>query len=130
MRIRFKFIVFCIVGSLATLSDFLFFNLFYFLKLGFVGSITLAWIISMTFNFTINRNFTFSANGISIKGQIPRWLTLYFVAFLLRLFIGKGVLYYLGDTPLNANIAFLSGLAISVPLSFFGSLFWVFRKNL
>src|SRR3989344_4209167 len=126
MRHRFKFLVFCIIGTLATLSDFLFFNLFYFFELGFVVSITLAWIISMTFNFTINRNITFSARKFSIKGQIPRWLTLYAVAFLSRVIIGKSVLYFLGDTPLNANIAFLSGLIVSVPLSFFGSLFWVF----
>ena len=123
-----KFIIFCFVGGLSFVIDWLFFNLFYFLTLGFVISITLSWIVSMIFNFVVNRNVTFSARGASVRRQMFRWLTVYTIAFLARIGMGKGILRILGESTLNANIAFFSGLALSIPISFLGSLLWAFRK--
>jgi putative flippase GtrA len=42
--------------------------------------------------------------------------------------VGKGVLLLLNDSLLSANIAAIAGLAVSIPISFLGSMLWVFKK--
>ncbi len=128
-RKRHKFISFIIVGAGAFAIDWGFFNLFYFFNLDFSIALFFSWIISMTFNFILNRNVTFSARESSLVEQLVKWLTLHLVGFLCRLGIGQVVLIVAGETTLNANIAFIGGLIVSTPIIFFGSLFWAFRKN-
>ena len=124
-----KFALFSLVGLGAFLLDWLFFNLFYGLGLTFILSLSLGWIISMFFNFMINRNITFSARGFSIKKQAIRWILVYLIAFLFRSGLGKLVLFILGESPLTANIAFFAGVLIAIPISFIGSLLWAFKKD-
>lgn len=124
-----KFIVFGFVGVGAFIIDWVSFNLFYRISSWFILSLSLGWIISMIFNFTINRNITFSARSFSIRKQAFRWLIVYFIAFLARAGLGKSILFLIGESPLNANIAFLAGIFVSIPISFLGSLLWAFKKN-
>lgn len=124
-----KFTIFSFVGFGAFLIDWMFFNLIYKVSSWFIFSLSIGWIISMIFNFTMNRNITFSAKGFSIKKQVSRWLLVYFIAFLTRAGSGTLILYFIGENTLNVNIAFFSGLAISIPISFLGSLLWVFKKS-
>jgi putative flippase GtrA len=123
-----KFIIFCFVGFCAFLIDWGIFNIFYYLGLGFIVSITFSWLGSMIFNFTINRNVTFSARNKKIKNQIFKWLVVYFIAFLARVGLGKSIFILFEETVLIANIAFFAGIAIAIPISFLGSLLWVFKK--
>jgi putative flippase GtrA len=122
-----KFIVFGFVGFGAFLVDILFFNIFYFLTLPFVISRYLAIFISMIFNFTVNRNFTFSARHKKAHTQIWKFAILYIVSMSINVFVGWGLLQVLGETTLTANIAAIVGIAVSIPINFFGSLFWVFK---
>lgn len=125
----FRFLFFCFVGVSAFAIDWSFFNLFYKFGVTFVIANTMSWIISMIFNFSVNRNITFSARGYSLKNQIVKWLSVYGIAFLIRINLARLVLGFLGETSLNANIAFFSGILISIPIAFFGSLFWAFKKS-
>jgi len=129
MRLHTKFAMFCFVGGLAFLIDWSFFNLFYGLGFLFEIAIVFSWMISMVFNFSINRNITFSARGFDIKKQILKWVLVYLIAFLARLGGSKLVLILLGETIFNANIAFIVGIIISIPISFLGSLLWAFKKR-
>lgn len=124
-----KFILFCIVGFGALFIDWAFFNLFYFFWEGFILAKILSTIISMIFNFTTNRNYTFKAKTGSIHSQFFKWIILYIVSGTANILVGKTVLSILGETTLNANIAFFSGLLVSTPLNFFGSLFWAFKRK-
>ena len=124
-----KFLSFCLVGFGATAIDWAFFNLFYFLGVWFEGAMTLSFLVSVIFNFSMNRNFTFSARGHSVARQAYRWIILYVVTLLIRIGIGKSVLSVLGETLMTANIALLVSFAISIPLGFLGSMLWVFKKN-
>lgn len=124
-----RFVLFCFVGLCAFLIDWGFFNLFYAIGFGFVLSMTLGVAISMIFNFSVNRNITFSARGHSIRKQILRWLSVYFIAFLARISIGKIILISLGETSLTVQIAYFVGIAIAIPIDFFGSLLWAFKKK-
>tara|TARA_Y100000310_G_C20599268_1_gene772136 strand:+ start:892 stop:1302 length:411 start_codon:yes stop_codon:yes gene_type:complete len=124
-----KFVFFCLVGVTAFFIDWAFFNLFYRISSLFVFSRTISAGISMIFNFNINRNITFKARGGLIKKQITRWFTVYFIAFLANVIVGKIVLITLGENLLNANIAFFAGVIVAIPISFLGSLLWAFRKS-
>jgi|TARA_Y100000310_G_C20473012_1_gene711018 putative flippase GtrA len=124
-----KFLSFCAVGVGATLIDWGFFNLFYFLGIWFEVAITLSFLISIIFNFSMNRAFTFSARGHSITKQATRWIVLYAFTLLVRIGLGRAVLTVLGESVLNANIALVAGFAIAIPLGFLGSMFWVFKKS-
>ena len=124
-----KFILFCLVGFGATVIDWSFFNLFYFLGIWFEVAITLSFLVSILFNFTMNRNFTFSARGHSVAKQAYKWIILYLFTLAIRIGIGKWVLVVLGESVLNANIALLAGFAISIPVGFLGSMLWVFKKS-
>jgi putative flippase GtrA len=122
-----KFIAFCLVGGGATLIDLLFFNLFYFISLPFVIARSLAIIISMIFNFTINRNFTFSARHKKVYNQAWKFVVLYILSMSANVFVGWSILQVVGETTLTANIAAILGIAVSIPINFFGNLFWVFK---
>lgn len=129
MKVVSKFVVFCLVGFCSFLIDWSLFNVLYYTGIGFVMSRTTSVLASMTFTFCVNRNFTFSARGIDIKKQVIRWLTLYLTTLVINVSVGKLVLMTFGENLLNANIAFFAGLAVAVPLNFFGSLLWVFKKE-
>lgn len=123
-----KFAIFCFVGGLAFLIDWAVFNFIYYISSWFIFSLSFAWLVSMIFNFTTNRNITFSAKENSIKKQLPKWFVVYGVAFLSRMAVGKLALYFLGENLLMANIAFFCGIMIAIPISFFGSNNWAFKQ--
>ena len=124
-----RFICFCFVGFGAFLIDWIFFNAFYRTEVGFIFSRTSSAIISVIFNFNINRYFTFKATGDSITKQIFRWVLVYFVAISANVITGKLVLNFLGESILNANIAYFAGILVAIPIAFLGSLLWAFKKS-
>ena len=124
-----KFVLFSFIGFCAFLIDWAFFNLFYKLTTRFIFSRINSAILSMIFNFSINRNVTFSARGHSVKKQIKKWLAVYSIALFANVTFGKFILILFGETLMTANIAFLLGILIAIPISFLGSLLWVFRKS-
>ncbi len=124
-----RFLFFCIVGGMSALIHFSAFNLFRFwAMLGFSVSLIAAIGISMIFNFSVNRNITFSARGRSIKKQLPKYLLVYILSMSANFLIASYVRSILGSGFLRENLALLSGLAVSIPANFFGSLFWAFKK--
>ncbi len=128
-----KFITFCFVGGIATFIDFVVFNTFaYFLGNSFLMpqiSRVLGIVVSMIWNFTMNRNVTFCAKEGSIKSQLPKWLIVYGITALINLAIFSLVISQTGNSLLGRNIAFLCGTGASIILNFFGSLFWTFKKK-
>ncbi len=124
-----KFICFCLVGFGAFVIDWIFFNAFYSTGIGFIFSKISSALISIVFNFNINRNFTFSARGHPVKKQMFRWVVIYFISISASVISGEMVLNYLGESILNANIAYFIGLIVAIPIAFLGSLFWAFKKH-
>ncbi|MCA9487457.1 MAG: GtrA family protein [Nanoarchaeota archaeon] len=123
-----KVVLFGVTGGIATLIDLAFFNLFFKLTSVFVLSRILGILISIIFNFNFNRNVTFRAKDGSIGKQGIKFLVLYGISMSLNVLVSKGAYSLMEPSTLSANIAAVLGLAISIPVSFFGALFWVFRK--
>jgi len=125
-----KFVTFSLIGLSSALIHMLFFNLFRFwLGVSFVSALFLGVFISIIYNFSMNRNITFSARGYSIKKQMWRFLIIYAVSISVNFLVASTLENILGAGMLRENIAIIGGIAMSIPISFLGSLFWVFKKK-
>ncbi|MBR9705267.1 hypothetical protein GOV12_07680, partial [Candidatus Pacearchaeota archaeon] len=96
----------------------------------FIFAFILGTAGSMVYNFSINRNITFSAKHTSASRQAPKYLIVYALSIGFNFIISIIILNLLGsETTLNANIASLAGIIAAIPVSFLGSLFWTFKKR-
>jgi putative flippase GtrA len=124
-----KFIVFCFVGGVSAVVDLAFFNLAFFIGISFIFARIFGVLISMIFNFSMNRNVSFSARGRSMRGQIPKYLVVYAVSSTINVLAGFLAVSLLGPGVIQANIASVIGIVVAIPFSFLGLLLWAFKKN-
>jgi len=84
----------------------------------------LAFLVSVTSNFWLNRRWTFDARGGHAGFQAARFLTVSVVAFLFS----YGVLVLLvEDARLPKVVAQAVAIVTATPLSFLGQKLWSFR---
>ena len=124
-----KFIVFCFVVGASAVVDLAFFNLAFFVGISFIFARIFGVLVSMIFNFSMNRNVSFSARGRSVRGQIPKYLVVYAVSSTINVLAGFLAVSLLGPGVIQANIASVIGIVVAIPFSFLGLLLWAFRKN-
>jgi len=125
-----KFLMFCFVGGTSALIHLTLFNFFRFwVGLGFLISLVLAILISIVYNFSMNRNITFSARGHSIKKQLPRYLIIYGLSIGTNIITALIINSILGAGAVQENMAAIGGIILSIPISFLGSLLWAFKKH-
>jgi len=124
-----KFVKFCFVGGTSALIGLIFFNIFFLFSLNFVVCVLLSMAISIIYNFSMNRNVTFKARKISVKNQVWKYGIVYSISQGASLFTSITVRSLLGEGILEANIAVIAGIAISIPIGFFGSLLWAFKTK-
>ncbi len=138
-----KFIIFCFVGGTSALTHLIVFNIFFIIfkntlksdififgaSLNYVFATIIGTLVSITYNFSMNRNITFSAKHEPVKRQVPRYVLVYTFSIITGTVVNLTVLNLLGENTLNANIATLCGIIASIPISFFGSLLWTFKHR-
>ena len=125
-----KFIIFSLVGGSSALIHILFFNISRFwLGTSFILALFFGTFISIIYNFSMNRNITFSAMNYSMKKQMIRFLIVYVIAISVNFMTALILENLLGAGIFQENIAAIGGIVMSIPISFLGSLFWVFKKN-
>lgn len=127
MNIFKRFIIFCIVGGSGALIELLFFNLFYLFTI-FSISKFIGLVFALTFNFIINRTFTFSASNGKKRGQIMRYLLVYSIALSLNYLTSLFINNLLGGGVISANVAAIAGILVSIPITFFGSNYFIFKS--
>jgi putative flippase GtrA len=122
-----KIITFCCVGGIATIIDLIVFNILFKISAWFVFSRILAILVSMIFNFNANRLLTFKALHKRAYTQIWKYLVVYCISMGANVLTGLLVVHALGAGTLSANIAAISGIIVSIPISYIGSSIWVFK---
>jgi putative flippase GtrA len=122
-----QFITFAFVGGVATGIDFLVFNIIFFMNEGFLFSRISGIFCSMFWNFLANRHITFKAKGDPRK-QLFKYLIIYGISMSVNVFVSWTMFQILGPGQFNANIAAVTGLAVSIPIAFIGLKLWVFKK--
>ena len=125
-----KFIIFCFVGGSSALVHLFFFNIFRFwVGVSFTLALFFGVFFSIIYNFSMNRNFTFSARNGSIKRQIIKFIIVYAIAISINFITALALKNLLGSGVMQENLATIGGIIMSIPFSFLGSLFWVFKKR-
>jgi len=128
MGLKRKFISFCFVGVSGAIIELASFNVF-FLFLAFTPSKIISLFLALSLNFTINRNVTFSAHFGKISKQFTKYLIVYAIAIAVNLSVSILMNNILGNGAFNANIATVTGIAAAIPITFLGSLHWVFKSK-
>jgi putative flippase GtrA len=128
MSTKKKFFTFCFAGGVGAVIEIIFFNIF-FLFLSFEYSKAFALILALSINFLINRNITFLANSGKIHKQMFKYALVYSIAICVNFTMSLIVMSLLSPGKINGNIAAVSGIISAIPISFFGSLYWVFKKS-
>lgn len=123
-----KFIMFCFAGVLSAGIDLIVFNALFQLEIFFPISRTLAVLSAIIFNFYLNKNMTFKSKNIPAKKQFPKHLIVYSFALITNVLISYLIFCMLSKNTFNANIASILGIISAIPISFFGSIFWTFKK--
>lgn len=129
MALKKKFLYFCFAGASGALVELISFNIF-FLFLNFNYSKVLSLFFALSLNFVMNRNITFVARKGKITKQFIKYLLIYIVAILVNInssifiesLLPKGIIY--------ANLSTVSGIILALPITFFGSLHWVFKDKI
>ena len=124
-----RFICFCFVGGTSALIGITCFNAFFWIGLGFISAWILATFLSVIYNFSMNRNITFSAKEGLIKKQLTRYGIVYGSSISVNFIVSIIAVSLLGEGVIQANIAIVMGIAASIPVGFFGSLLWDFKKE-
>lgn len=120
---------FLFVGGIATLIDIIMFNIYFILSNLFVISRTGAIATSMIWNFIMNKKFTFNSQG-KISSELIRWLIVYIVSMSSNILISSLTYLIIGPGTIEANIAIILGLIISIPIAYLGSKYWVFTNEI
>lgn len=128
-KLKKKFLIFCFVGGTSSLVSLIIFNLLFWIKIGFVQCVILGIFSALLYNFFMNRSLTFKAGEVSIKKQWWKHGIVYFVSQSINLGTSMIMVSLLGGGTLKANLAVITGIAMSIPFSFFGSLLWTFKKQ-
>lgn len=128
-KIKKRAISFFFVGLSSTLVSLIIFNAFFALGFSFSLSLIISLLTSIIYNFSMNRNITFSAKGRNLFKHIWRYLVVYMIARGTNLGVSIMSIKFLGEGVLMANLAVMMGIAVSIPISFFGYLLWVFKNK-
>jgi len=129
MGIKKKFLSFCFAGAAGASLEILSFNLFFFF-LGFSTSKALSLAMALSLNFMINRNITFLARSGRITKQFFKYIIIYAIAISVNFSVSLATSIWLGPGTINANIATITGIISAIPVTFLGSLHWVFRDKI
>ncbi|MBT4135738.1 GtrA family protein [archaeon] len=134
-----RFVIFCFVGGSSALVHMIVFNIFLFIlalkgnfqgiSFNFIVATIMATSVAIIYNFSMNRNITFSAKGHPIKKQFLKFLVVYGISISINFLVSFSIIRLIGETTLNSNIATFSGIIASIPFSYFGSLLWAFKKK-
>lgn len=129
MKFKNKILLFLFFGITSVLIDLIFFNLFFFLAKNFLLSRILGILIASIYNFSMNRNLTFCSKNRCIKSQISKYIIVYITSNSINLLTSMLIVNLFGESILIVNIAAVTGIIVSVPIGFFGSLLWVFKNK-
>jgi dolichol-phosphate mannosyltransferase len=118
---------FLTVGGLGTLVNLVLLTLFLHLGLSVRPSVAAAIILSMVFNFVLNRRFSFG------ESRKESWLG-QFVGFMAACSVGAIINYavtllFMGKLSLRPQLAALIGIAAATAFNFIASRYLVFRSS-
>jgi putative flippase GtrA len=122
-----KFIAaFLTVGALSAVVNFCSFSFFWkVLGLPYQYAVSIAYVLSVIFHFTGNRNVTFKSRESNLALQVLKYLTMVFTNYLITLTIVHFVVEKLHFSP---YIGIIASISTTVWTGYLMSRLWVFRN--
>ena len=116
--------IFIMVGLLSAMVYFGSFTVFFKgLHCNYKVSVVIAYVMSVMVHFTSNRRFAFDSHHHCPFGQLPRYLTMIGISFLVTFAITCFVVEHLHLSP---YWGMLISLGVTVNLNYFLARYWVF----
>ncbi len=116
-----------IIGSLSIGLNFLSFAFFWnFLGINYKISVTIAYIITVVFNFSCNRHFTFRSSGANFVSHAYRYIAMIFLNYSITMITVHIVVEGFGLSP---YFGLLSSVAVTSITGFTLSKFWVYKHK-
>jgi putative flippase GtrA len=117
------------VGGLGAMVELLIFNILLLYSGVFSFAKGVALLCSWGLVFSINRNFTFLARMGKMKRQLFRYILVYVFALSFNYLVSIFLNFSLPEGVFFSNIAAAMGIIVAIPITFYGSLYWVFRRE-
>jgi len=116
---------FALVGALSSILNYaVFFSFLSFVKLDYIASSAIGYVAGVMLGFSLNRGFTFRAQGDKY-GQLLKYAAVYIFSLLLGLSTLKWLVTFAGLSPMAANIL---TIGITAAVNFWGSKFIAFQR--
>jgi putative flippase GtrA len=120
-------LLFLTVGSLSAIVNLGSFTVLWkYMGVNYQVAVSVAYVLSVIFHFTANRNITFKSHRSHYLKQVPRYLTMILVNYLITLAVTHFVVEILHLTP---YIGIIMAIGITVNTSYFMSRYWVFHTT-
>jgi putative flippase GtrA len=97
-----------------------------YFDLHYAVALTIAYLISTTFNFNANRSFTFSYHEGKWYFQLMKYLVVALVNYLVSLFVAHIVVEYLLLSPYIGGIV---AIGMTVIMGYLLSKFWIYSPG-
>jgi len=118
---------FLFVGTLAAAVNFASFTfLWKFISLNYQIALSVAYILSVIVHFVANRWLTFQSHRTHFLLQMPRYLTMIFINYLITLGVTRVVVEILHMTP---YLGILFAIGVTINTSYFMLRYWVFPRD-
>jgi len=124
MKLHKSLFSYLVVGGLAAVINFSAFGFCWqLMHLNYKLAISIAFILSVMFHFTANRRFTFQSQHIAVRLQIPRYLSMVAVNYVVTLIVMQVVVEILHLSPYLGTVA---AIGMTVGSGYIMSRYWVF----
>lgn len=121
----FSFLLFVSIGTITAIIYFTLFTVLWKkLALNYNIAISISYLTSTTFYFFSNRTFTFKSTYDSVSDQLPKFIILISLNYLITLAIVHGTVETLKLSP-YLGIIFAAGTTTAI--NYLISKFWVFQ---
>jgi len=117
---------FLTVGALSAVVNFCSFSFFWkIVGIPYQYAVSIAYVLSVIFHFTGNRNVTFKSREPNLFLQVSKYLTMVLTNYLITLAIVHFVVEKLHFSP---YIGIITSIGTTVWTGYLMSRLWVFRK--
>ncbi len=116
------------VGALGTVTNMTIFSILTFLNAGHNFSSTLAFLVSVTQNYQLNKRWTFKDHNTKVRKKFIKYIILNLFSFLINLLVLNIVVETFGTERSTQILGQLLGIALAMSFNFIGSYLIVFAK--
>ena len=116
-----------LVGGTSAFVYFVVFTLFWkWFDVNYKISVSIGYVLSVVTHFTANRRFTYQSHDKKLHTQLPKYLSVVLLNYLITLFIVHGMVSTLHLSPYFGIVV---SIGITLLIGYLMTKHWVFKKT-